>query len=362
VPQQPQPQVTPQPPPPSTGFFESTASAIPFFQRTGTPAVPPTRAPPCAADEYETVRLAGRADRACAALTVCTNAQFIATRATATTDRVCSAITVCSAEQYQSTAPRTYIDCVCSAVTICAVGTEFQAAAPTSTSDRICSKTKFTSKLTENDGFSYGSYGLLARSYAEPTEDPTPTLTTTPTPSPTASPTGAPTAACSPGSFLTAGSPGGTGDVDDSYDSYSSYSSYESFDDDAVASWSVWTITSGSSACAVVDTDDGQSCIQDTAGDYEANQDCTFTFTGAGTVTRAQWGLEHPGASKDGEQLKLSARRIFAIFACFFFFLHFCVQLTPSFPFIALFAQMTTFVPAMMTIMAPRLVRMTMCK
>jgi hypothetical protein len=51
--------------------------------------------------------------------------------------------------------------------------------------------------------------------------------------------------------------------------------------------------------CTVVDTGDGQSCIQDTAGDYEINQDCTFTFTGAGTVTRAEWGMYGWGCGDD---------------------------------------------------------------
>ena len=51
-------------------------------------------------------------------------------------------------------------------------------------------------------------------------------------------------------------------------------------------------ITSDSSACVVLDTADGQSCIQDTEGDYEVTQECSFTLKAAGTVTRVEWALE----------------------------------------------------------------------
>jgi hypothetical protein len=36
-------------------------------------------------------------------------------------------------------------------------------------------------------------------------------------------------------------------------------------------------------------------CVQDMEGDYEANQDCTFTFTGSAELTRDEWGFESVG-------------------------------------------------------------------
>jgi hypothetical protein len=42
-----------------------------------------------------------------------------------------------------------------------------------------------------------------------------------------------------------------------------------------------------SSACVVVG-----NCVQDTSGNYDNNQDCTFTFVGSTNLSRAEWGLE----------------------------------------------------------------------
>ena len=54
-----------------------------------------------------------------------------------------------------------------------------------------------------------------------------------------------------------------------------------------------WTVTSGSSYCALsAGSATDTFCIQDTSGDYGNNEDCAFTFTGAATVTREEWGLE----------------------------------------------------------------------
>ena len=48
-----------------------------------------------------------------------------------------------------------------------------------------------------------------------------------------------------------------------------------------------WSIDSGSAVCAIVG-----NCVQDTSGDYEASQDCVFTFSGSAQLVRAEWGLE----------------------------------------------------------------------
>jgi hypothetical protein len=54
-----------------------------------------------------------------------------------------------------------------------------------------------------------------------------------------------------------------------------------------------WTVTSGGSYCALSTDDAGNPCVQDTGGDYGANEDCSFTLeTGGATLVRMEWGLE----------------------------------------------------------------------
>jgi hypothetical protein len=54
-----------------------------------------------------------------------------------------------------------------------------------------------------------------------------------------------------------------------------------------------WTVTSGGSACAVTaGREIGQWCVSDGGGNYGNSEDCTFRFTGAGTLTREIFHLE----------------------------------------------------------------------
>ena len=61
-----------------------------------------------------------------------------------------------------------------------------------------------------------------------------------------------------------------------------------------------WTVTSGGSFCALSTDDAGSPCVQDTGGNYGANEDCSFTLeTGGATLVRMEWGLEDDNCDYD---------------------------------------------------------------
>ena len=66
-----------------------------------------------------------------------TSTHYQSAAPTATTDRVCTVLTQCTAQQYQSTAPTATSNRVCTPDTVCG-NTQYQSAAPTATSDRSC--------------------------------------------------------------------------------------------------------------------------------------------------------------------------------------------------------------------------------
>jgi hypothetical protein len=53
-----------------------------------------------------------------------------------------------------------------------------------------------------------------------------------------------------------------------------------------------WTVTSGGAYCLLSTSTSGASCVQDTSGSHGNDEDCTFSFTGAATLVREEWGLE----------------------------------------------------------------------
>ena len=83
-------------------------------------------------------------------MTVCNNNQYESAAPTATSDRICSPITTCGPNQYETQAPTGYTDRVCSPLTVCN-SNQYERTAPTATSDRVCSNKKDEGQTCNND-------------------------------------------------------------------------------------------------------------------------------------------------------------------------------------------------------------------
>ena len=75
----------------------------------------------------------------------CLATEFEFAAPTATSDRVCHNIRVCSALQFESQAATALSDRICTDIKTCNSSTEFQSAAPTPTSDRVCTALTYCS-------------------------------------------------------------------------------------------------------------------------------------------------------------------------------------------------------------------------
>jgi hypothetical protein len=58
------------------------------------------------------------------------------------------------------------------------------------------------------------------------------------------------------------------------------------------ASASGWTILTGDNHCRLTMGSAGEVCVQDTCGEYSADEECTFSYNGSATMERAEWQLE----------------------------------------------------------------------
>ena len=98
----------------------------------------------CAANQYRsagcTPGVAPQADSTCTALTSCTASQYMSTAPTATTDRACTPVTDCTTfdQGHEASPATTTSDAVCETSRQCYAESEWQVAAPTVTSGRIC--------------------------------------------------------------------------------------------------------------------------------------------------------------------------------------------------------------------------------
>lgn len=73
----------------------------------------------------------------CRPLSACSADEYEAAAPTATSDRSCAALTICTADEFEMTPPSPTGDRVCGALTICGSGEE-EVTPPTATSDRVC--------------------------------------------------------------------------------------------------------------------------------------------------------------------------------------------------------------------------------
>ena len=96
--------------------------------------------PPCnLRTEFESAPPASNADRACTAMSTCTqDVTFEVRRPSQRSDRECAAATQCDVDEYEVVRATLMSDRVCNVLLKCKVGSEFESIAPSKTSDRKC--------------------------------------------------------------------------------------------------------------------------------------------------------------------------------------------------------------------------------
>ena len=73
----------------------------------------------------------------CTSVSTCNSDEYEATAPSATSDRVCESLTLCSDDEYESAAPTASSDRECTALSVCS-SEEYESTAATATSDRAC--------------------------------------------------------------------------------------------------------------------------------------------------------------------------------------------------------------------------------
>eukprot|EP00500_Bicosoecida_sp_ms1_P002361 CAMPEP_0203814678 /NCGR_PEP_ID=MMETSP0115-20131106/5421_1 /ASSEMBLY_ACC=CAM_ASM_000227 /TAXON_ID=33651 /ORGANISM="Bicosoecid sp, Strain ms1" /LENGTH=1457 /DNA_ID=CAMNT_0050723559 /DNA_START=72 /DNA_END=4441 /DNA_ORIENTATION=+ len=91
-----------------------------------------------AGSQYTSVPCTAHHNAQCASLSVCSATEYETAAPTTTSDRACAPLRVCSSAEYETVAPTATSNRQCASLTVCVPGSQWQSLAPTATSDRAC--------------------------------------------------------------------------------------------------------------------------------------------------------------------------------------------------------------------------------